>query len=207
MVYKTCKKLGVILKPKICIKSDSHNTVVSKVLKEQWQQQHFFFFFFFFFFWWGEGRKRNFLWGKEVKKKLCWNHQIWYNFNTFEITLGGKLGAREYFGRKCPNPHPNQLCKSCHNTTFSRPVPITEFVYNKKIYIIFISNCPKDSKKWYIFINHCPKGWQEMRWCNYNNFESSAMTSEVLVVSVANATIYPPNWATSKSLLGKIQDA
>ena len=47
---------------------------------------------------------------------LCWNHQFWFNFNTYEIILQGKNGgARKYFWGKChPWCHPGlRITKSC----------------------------------------------------------------------------------------------
>ena len=131
-----------------------------------------FFFFFFFFFVGGRAQEKFFMGQRGKKKKLCWNHQIWYNFNTFEITFGGKLGQENILGGNAPTPTPINYANHVTTPPSADQCQLQNLFIIKKIYIIFISNCPKDSKKWYIFINHCPKGWQEMRWCNYNNYKN-----------------------------------
>ena len=75
------------------------------------------------FFWGGEGGKKNFLGSTNVKNAgeackdlpfLCWNCQIWANFNTFEMIFWGELeGQENIFGENAPHaPLWHHHCKS-----------------------------------------------------------------------------------------------
>ena len=61
--------------------------------------------FFFFFFFWGCKSKKMYLHNLLF---VCWNHQIWSNFNTFEIIWGGQTGGKKIFwawiSPHLPNP-------------------------------------------------------------------------------------------------------
>ena len=38
-----------------------------------------------------------FFWEEEVADSATWNHEIWSNFNTFEIILGASWGRQIFF--------------------------------------------------------------------------------------------------------------